>query len=85
MLYNIFGSDMHSGIKCTLRKLTDDTKLCGGGVTDWKEGIMPPRGTLICLRDGLMQTSLTSEKQSAKSYTWVTAIPDTPMAGQRSD
>jgi len=28
-LFNIFVSNMNSGIKCTLSKLVDDTKLCG--------------------------------------------------------
>lgn len=32
IFYNIFGSCMDSGIKCTLRKLADDTKLHGGAV-----------------------------------------------------
>lgn len=53
--FNIFVGDMGNRIRCTLSKFTDNTKLCGV-VTCWTGGI-PPRGTLIGLRGGPMQTS----------------------------
>lgn len=52
--FKIFVGDMDSRIECTLSKFTDNTKLCGV-VTCWTRGI-PPRGTLIGLRGGPLQT-----------------------------
>ncbi|GAB0204501.1 mitochondrial enolase superfamily member 1 [Grus japonensis] len=54
-LFNIFVSNMGSGIECTLSKFADDTKLCG--VVDTLEGRDAIRGTLTGWRGGPMRTA----------------------------
>ncbi|GAB0189766.1 hypothetical protein GRJ2_001441900 [Grus japonensis] len=79
-LFNIFVSDMASGIECTLSKFADDTKLCGVvNALEGRDAVQRGLGRLErWARAKLMKFN------KAKSCTWVRAIPST-TAGWRMD
>lgn len=74
-LFNICVGEMDSVIECTLDAFVEGIKL--RGVAQWMEG-MPSRGTLMGLRNELLQTSWRSTRMS------VTLLKITKMNGWKS-
>lgn len=76
VLFNVFQDNMDNGIKCTLRKTAEGAKLSDAVKT--AEGKrMPSSVTWTGLNGGPMPTSRNSTKPSARSCTWIGAIPST--------
>jgi len=72
ILFNIFISDIDNGIKCTLAKFADDTKLSGVIYSLEQKNVIqrdPDR-----LDEWACANLLSSKRPSARSCTWVRAI-----------
>ncbi|GAB0204173.1 mitochondrial enolase superfamily member 1 [Grus japonensis] len=74
-LFNIFVGDLDSGIECTLSNFADDTKLCG--VVNKLEGREAIQRDLDRLERWACRNHVKFNKASARSCTWVRAIPST--------
>ncbi|GAB0178707.1 hypothetical protein GRJ2_000336000 [Grus japonensis] len=79
-LFNLFVGDMDSGIECTLSKFASNTKLCG--VVNTLEG----RDAIQRDLDRLEKWAnlMKFKRPSARSCTWVGAMPSTTIGWARN-
>ncbi|TRZ14349.1 hypothetical protein HGM15179_012747 [Zosterops borbonicus] len=77
-IFKISFGDMGSGIKGTLSRFTDSIRLCGAfNMLEGRDGI---QRDLDRLESWASANLMGSTKPSARPYSWVMAIPDTPTA-----
>ena len=73
MLFNIFISDINSGIECTLGKFVNNTKLCGEVNTP--EGWNAIQRNLDSLEQLAQENLMRFNKSRQKVLYWVAATP----------
>ncbi|GAB0204906.1 mitochondrial enolase superfamily member 1 [Grus japonensis] len=76
-LFNIFVSNMHSGIECALSRFANDTKLCG--VVDMLEERDAIQRDLDRLERWARANHMKFKRPSARSCTGVSTIPTTTI------